>query len=320
MLRCSGSPWLLFALFLFALNAASSASAQAASSAAASAPAAAISTERDLRFDTASVRPGGPPTGMEYRSGGVGYTPGRYRRMNMSLTVLLYEAFDKPHQYFKSEYPHWMDSAYFSVIATVPQGATKADVPVMLQHLLEDRFALKYHHETREVPGYELVVVKPGKLAKAAAPAMDGAKLSGGIEVKDGVPQFKASAGSGQLCYSAGCVWRGRNRTMHMLAEDMEPRVNAPVIDKTGLEGGYDYTLTWNEPVQVSGGRILSPMPPPPAPTAGSNLAPAAEVPAQFPLLRDALVEQLGVKLVPIKQIPIDVIVIDSINREPTPN
>jgi uncharacterized protein (TIGR03435 family) len=38
------------------------------------------------------------------------------------------------------------------------------DIPLMLQGMLEDRFQLKYHWETREQPGYDLVVTKPGKL------------------------------------------------------------------------------------------------------------------------------------------------------------
>jgi uncharacterized protein (TIGR03435 family) len=109
---------------------------------------------------------------------------------------------------------------------------------------------------------------------------------------------------------------RGRNETMERLAGDLSDKVDALVVDATGLTGGYDYILTYTaEPTTARGG-ILGP-----SPTGGTPVpAAGAELPADHPLLREALLEQLGLKLEPVKNVTLDVIVIDSANKQPTEN
>ena len=131
--------------------------------------------KHDYRFEVASVRPSEPPNGHEYGGGPIppSYTPGRYRVSKVSFAVLAWKAFSVNYEY-QIEYPHWMASTYFDVNATLPEGATKADPPPMLQHLLEDRFGLVFHHETRQVAGYELVVAKSGATARKIGGASPG--------------------------------------------------------------------------------------------------------------------------------------------------
>jgi len=265
---------------------------------------------RDFRFEVASIRPVGPPTGREYPSGVIpaAYTPGRYRQEKTSLASLAYEAFGIKHGY-QTEYPGWMATTYFTLNATLPEGATKADVPIMMQHLLDDRFALRFHHETRKLAGYELVVAKSGpKLARSAGPAPDKSTVSGPtIEVKNGVPQFSKDARSGQLYSGTTAWWRGRNKTMQNLASDLSDRLRVPVTDATGLEGEYDYALTY-----TPGDEMYAPGSAPPASADG------ASTPLEHPLLREALQEQLGLKLQPIRDIPVDVVVLDGAKKVPT--
>ncbi len=184
--------------------------------------------KRDYRFEVASIRPVGPPTGYEYRAGPEGYSPGRYRELNISLASLAWEAFRVKHDY-SIENQRWMDSTYFTVNATLPDGATKADIPIMIRHLLEDRFGMKYHRETREMGGYELIVVPSGsKLTNADTKpkknrhwtdlclmqAWPSSKAR--YHMKDGVPHFDDSVGSLALYGSPyGALWRraGTNTT-----------------------------------------------------------------------------------------------------------
>jgi uncharacterized protein (TIGR03435 family) len=234
------------------------------------------------------------------------------------LAHLAYQAFDIKHGY-QMEYAHWMDNAYFTLNATPPEGTTKADLPIMMQHLLEDRFGLAFHHETRQMEGFELVVAKLGpKLTKSAGPTPDkpannspsaAMPFGPGIEFKNGVPQFTKDARSGQLYSSTTAWWRGRNKTMQSLASDLADRLRVLVMDATGLTGEYDYTLTY-----TPGEEMYAPGSVPPA--RGDEAA----APLEHPMLLDALKEQLGLELRPVKNVSIDVVIIDSANKVPTEN
>ncbi len=270
------------------------------------APASAQPLERDYRFEVASIRPTDPP-GLNRGGSPRPYSPGRYREERIYLGGLAWKAFGLKHPY-QIEYPSWMSSTYFAVDATLPEGATKADLPIMIRHLLEDRFALKYHHETRQMSGYELVVAKSGPhLTKSGEPAPDSSASKGpAIEVKNGVPQFSKDAGSGQLYSGTTARWRGRSKTMQSLASDLADRLRLPVVDATRLAGEYDYTLTYTP------GEEMYAVPP-----AGGD---GASTPLEHPLLRDALREQLGLELRPVKNIAVDVVIVDSAKKEPTAN
>jgi uncharacterized protein (TIGR03435 family) len=257
--------------------------------------------QRDYRFEVASVRLAGPPTGHEYLASSEGYSPGRFRETNTSFGRLAFEAF-RPKYSFGMKYQSWMGSVYFTINATLPEGATKADLPIMIQHLLEDRFGLVFHHETRQMAGYELVVAKPGPhLARSAGPAPDPSMVKGsGIVVKNGVPQPTKDAPSGQLFFGTTAILHGRNQTMKGLASDIAEKLGAPVIDATALEGEYDYTFTYsNEPPSAS--------------EVGQDVA-------SVDAMLNALQEQLGLKLKSVKNVPVDVVVLDSANKVPTEN
>ena len=197
--------------------------------------------KRDYRFEVASIRPGdpsgrliGPP---------VPSSPRRFSAQSETIVSLAMRAFGVK-QMSQIEWQPWMTSAHFTVEATIPEGATHADLPIMIQHLLEDRFGLVFHRATRRMAGYELVAAKSGpKLAKSAAPPSDKPAGKGGdIEMKNGVPQFTKDAGSGTLLTLTTGIWRGRNETMKRLAERLADSLDAPVVDATGIEGEYDYT------------------------------------------------------------------------------
>jgi uncharacterized protein (TIGR03435 family) len=287
---------------------------------AAPAPAATQPVKRDYHFEVASIRPG--PSSLSAPPG-PSYTPGRFRNPMTTIPGLAFQAFNKK-QGFELEYPQWMATTSFAVNATIPDGATKDDLPTMLQHLLEDRFELKYHHETRQMAGYELVVMKSGsKLVKSTGPAPDPSAANGrGFEIKNGEVQFTKDAPSVDMCFtapgSAACALHGRNRTMEILATNLSQKLSAPVRDATGLAGAYDYTLTFTPEPSSRSGIVMSPMPPAgAAPAVGDGVPPA---PLEHPSLRDALREQLGLELRPVKNVPVDVVILDSASKQPTEN
>jgi uncharacterized protein (TIGR03435 family) len=94
----------------------------------------------------------------------------------------------------------------------------------MLRSLLEDRFKLAVHRETKETSGYALVVAKGGPKLKQPTEARSG---DGSISV----------VGRGQL--------RGQKAPLSMLAVQLTRLMGSSVVDETGLEGGFDFNLEW---------------------------------------------------------------------------
>ena len=176
---------------------------------------------------------------------------------------------------------------------------------LMLQTLLADRFHLKVHIETKELPVYALVVAKGGAKLKASAPPPAAstpdpdappAKVAltpdqppktpprGGMTVRMSSTNIEASATDGTM---EGLVNVLTNQP------DSGGRM---VIDKTGLTGKYDWKLTW-APVRMNG-----------APLKEDNGTGAQDVPGLF----TAIEEQLGLKLEPQKG-PVEVVVVDHV-------
>jgi len=94
----------------------------------------------------------------------------------------------------------------------------------MLRSLLEDRFKLAVHRETKETSGYALV------------PAKGGPKLKEPTE---------ARSGDGSISVAARGRLRGQKAPLSMLAAQLTRMVGSSVVDETGLEGGFDFNLEW---------------------------------------------------------------------------
>jgi bla regulator protein BlaR1 len=186
--------------------------------------------------------------------------------------------------------PNWVKTDLFDVEAKVSTtDAPKLDHLTMeqrrfmLQSLLAERFNLKYHHETKELPVYTLVIAKGGLKLKQ--------NPAGGEHEQSGIRM----SGRGDF--------EGMNANMlvlcHVLSE--QPELSHTIIDKTGLTGSFDFHLQWTP--EIAG---------PSGPDANSAGAPAPD--SNKPSLFTALQEQLGLKLEPQKG-PVDVIVIDHIDK-----
>jgi uncharacterized protein (TIGR03435 family) len=122
----------------------------------------------------------------------------------------------------------------------------------MFQALLEDRFHLKVHWETKEVPVWALTVAKSGPKLKAAEPHAL-VKLPDGTETewhgRFGDEPVRGQPGRRRITF--------KGTTMQQVVEGLAPHADAPVIDRTGLKGQYDFTIEYDTdqgaPFGVSG-------------------------------------------------------------------
>jgi bla regulator protein BlaR1 len=199
--------------------------------------------------------------------------------------------------------PGWVKTDRYDIQAKVaPEDALKLDKlkreerMSMLQPLLAERFNLKFHHETREMPVYVLVVAKGGpKLKEAAAPTASA--------TSGGPPRRGMMMGIGTL--------EANGAQIDMLAHALSGQVGRTVIDKTGLTGNYDFNLHFT-PEQMPPRMGPGPGPGPDGGRPGADAPPPPDVTG--PDIFTAVQEQLGLKLESEKG-PVDVIVIDHIDK-----
>jgi uncharacterized protein (TIGR03435 family) len=207
-------------------------------------------------------------------------SPERITFTHTSLKNLIRAAYGVRSSHY-IETPSWMESATFDLVANIRPGATRDEANLMLQNLLADRFQLKVHRTTRELPIYALVVAKNGPKLKVAANDPDAPKPRGTLR-SGGRKKFEFDS------------W-----TMAGFADALENDVDRPVIDMTGLEGTYDIRLEFASA-------------PPVAFAPGSPDPQASE-------LFTALSEQLGLRL-ESRRGPVVVLVVDSASRQPIEN
>ncbi len=140
---------------------------------------------------------------------------------HVSLQNLLAQAYLIKN--FQISGPSWLDSDRFDIVATLPDGATRDQLPAMLQTLLRDRFKLSLHKEQKTMTAYVLL---PGTAAKLKAIDSE----TGNIHTSKGAAHARLS-GKVKMPYFAG------------LLSNMLDR---PVVDMTGLTGVYDIDLEWS--------------------------------------------------------------------------
>jgi uncharacterized protein (TIGR03435 family) len=195
-------------------------------------------------FEVASVK-----LGVAGQQQFLGVRSGTFRADNISLRFLIRVAYGV-RSFNVSGGPAWIDSEAYVITAkprVIREGAKASTLPemyLMLQVLLEDRFKLKVHRETRELPVYELTVAKSGL-------KMQPAKCTPGPPP----PQENRPTGSGAQVAGCGSLLggvNGLNRTENGIGTEMPSLLTflanltrREVIDKTGLTGRFDLHLEW---------------------------------------------------------------------------
>lgn len=198
--------------------------------------------------------------------------------------------------------PSWIDHANYDIEAKV-EGA---DVPAMknltidqrremVRKLLADRFGLKVHDETKEMPVYALVVAKGGPKMKEAKP---GDTYPNGMKGPDG------KGGAGMMMFNGKQV-TAQGVPISNLTQFLSRQTGRTVVDKTGLNGKYDFTLD----LPARQGPMAMGKPPEGDP-AGADPVSDDSGPSIFTLVQD----QLGLKLESTKA-PLSIIVIDHVEQ-----
>ena len=212
--------------------------------------------------------------------------------------------------------PDWIDSERFQIDAKLPAGATREQVPDMLQTLLTERFQLKFHRESKELPVYALEVAPGGlKMKDVSDPnqAVD-AKAPTEVEAQGGPGGVGVSLPGGASYTFADSKFVGKKLSMVYLTDTLTRFMDRPVIDMTALTGQYDFTIPLTEE-DYRTMLIRS------AVSAGVSLPPQA-----LQLLDNASdaslyagLHALGLKLEQRKA-PLPLLVVDSISKAPAEN
>ncbi|MGP8247650.1 MAG: TIGR03435 family protein [Bryobacteraceae bacterium] len=284
-------------------------------------------------FDVASIKPAAAQTPgrmMMGCGGGPGTPdPGRLTCTNANLSMLMTRAYGV--QGYQITSPDWFNSEHFDITAKIPAGATKEQFNLMLQNLLAERFQVKLHRETKELPIYALVVGKGGPKLKPSeeappadapkeGPPADGGPMGPPKRGPDGFPQLPRGGRGMMMMMQPGRLrLAGSQQTTSDLANILSGQLGRPVRDETGLKGKYDFTLDFApEPGQGPMGGMMMPMPPPGGGTMSGG-GPASDSQEGGPPLITAVQEQLGLKL-ESKKGPVQILVIDHAEKAPTEN
>ncbi len=263
------------------------------------------------KFEVASVRENTVDDGKVM----FGIQPGgRFTTHNAPLWELIRMAFSVQRTQLVGA-PDWAETARYDIVAKaegdIPRagpGAPPGPFNFMLQDLLEDRFKLRAHRETREMPIYALTLARSDKKLGAGlqSSTVDCAAAMRGRGARAGMPPGPPPPGERPTCgmrVAPNQVMAG-GIPLTQLTQMLSQFTQRIVIDRTGLEGTFDIDLTFTPERMPQG-------PPPPG-------APPLSIDPNGPSLFTALQEQLGLKL-ESERAPVEVLVIDHVER-PTPD
>jgi uncharacterized protein (TIGR03435 family) len=185
--------------------------------------------------------------------------------------------------------PSWLEQERFDINAKADPKTSREALRTMLRSLLVDRFGLVYHNEKRPLSAWGLTASKHPLLKKPAdSEAAQGCQFSqNGGGPNGGPPSFTFACHNGTMANLADQLVNGMPTFQYLN--------NRPVVDQTGLEGGWDFTLHFTTRLGSGG-------------TGGEVIT-----------IFDALDKQLGLKLEPTTA-PLPVVVVDALNRAPDEN
>src|SRR5579863_1448473 len=178
-------------------------------------------------FDAASVRPV-DPNGLitvDFRVSG-----GTLVVTNQTLDVLVRQAYNVKY-YQITGGPAWFNSDRFNVEAESPGDPSREQMMAMLQTLLADRFKLKVHRESKEGTVYALTEMKGGHKLK---PAKEGDQSF--IRTYRKTPPTEPGVSYAQV---------GQNASLAQLADTLTNLMRAPVTDRTGIQGTFDFRFDY---------------------------------------------------------------------------
>lgn len=187
-----------------------------------------------LAFEVVSVKPsqsGGPRSTVRAQDGNL---TGR----NVTLKQLMAYANNIPSYLFFG--PDWIETDGYDVTAIAKNSLSVTELRLMLRTLLEDRFKLKTHRETKEISAYWLVIAE------------------GGPKLRD--PQEEESFNSslaGKSPFRPGFAGLFSNKSLPEFAERLGRPMDRPLLDRTGIQGRYWFQLEWADEPDQAGRQYL---------------------------------------------------------------
>lgn len=226
-------------------------------------------------FEVASVKPSRPGTRFNDS-----LDPAELRFFANSLLILILSAYPDISASRLAGGPAWLNTEYWDVVAKLPPNMPMGEkelnrkAELMLQALLADRFKLVTHREKRDQQIYELILSQGGPKLKPSSASQFS------VKARDGRLEFQHQSMQGLVS----------NLYSPYIQAGVQQAADRPVIDMTGLQGYFDFTLEWTPDTSQPGQT------------------------ATGPSLFTALEEQLGLKLQPQKSV-FDFLVIDHAER-----
>jgi uncharacterized protein (TIGR03435 family) len=301
-------------------------------------------------FEVASIKPSAPLDMAKLAAGiqngqmprlGAHIDPDQAQYTYMTLKQLIASAYDVKAPQITG--PDWLDTERFDIVAKIPEGSSKDEAPVMLQSLLEDRFKLTIHRETKDQHVLALVVGKGGPKMKESTETPQ--PIDPSVPLKTGEMQMDTPDGparmsiqpDGHVTVNMGA--KGTmiakvdpvNRSMEMEStsitmpafadmlgqfSQMQGGGGGQVVDMTGLKGSYDVTIQF--PMEDLINMMRSTGMAPPMGAGGPPPADAAAEPGGTSSLAES-VAALGLKL-EARTAPVEQLVIDHMEKAPSDN
>ncbi|MEP7352223.1 MAG: TIGR03435 family protein [Acidobacteriota bacterium] len=266
-----------------------------------------------LQFDVASIRPS--PELPQGQGGAAIHVDGQQMRCNY-FSIKDYIALAYRLKLPQVMGPDWLAQQHFEISATLPAGTTSAQFPEMLQALLAERFGLKLHHDKKEFSVYALELGKgPLKLKEIPVDPNAPAPL-GGVEASGGgsAAGISVNLGNGAAYTFTNNKFEAKKLTMALATSQLERYLDRPFVDMTGLKGSYDFAFdVTEEDYRAMLVRIA--------------LASGVTLPQQamraldgnsLSSLMDGM-EKLGLKM-DARKAPLDIVVVDQMQKTPTEN
>ena len=262
-------------------------------------------------FEVASIRPSpdGPPADG---AAGVHITKQHVRFAYLSLRDYISIAYTLPVHLISG--PDWINTTRFDIAAKLPEGLAETQFPQLIQTLLRDRFKLQAHREKRESPVYALEVARGGH--KLVAVTEDDSLKDAPFSVtSSGGPEgVSAELGQGASFSFTPEKFEVKKVTMEALVNTLGRFLDRPILDLTKLEGRYNITFPVTREEYM-------PMLVRSAVNAGVTLPPQALQLLDNPAIGSVIdgLKAVGLSLEARKE-PLDVLVVDAMEKTPTEN
>lgn len=206
---------------------------------------------------------------------------GRINLTGLTLQTLVSRAYDVREYQVRG--PDSVLNERYTILATMPADTAQPVVWQMLQRLLAERLELKLRRDSEEMSVYALI---PGKNG----------------------PKLKSAAGGPISIRFAGGGFNARNASVQQLASFLGGFLDRPVVDRTGTDGAYDFTLLFAPDANLGPGMAKL-----------SKEMEFAQIETHSGSIFTAMQEQLGLKLDP-RKMPIEVLVLENVRKVPIEN